>query len=237
MDIVEKGWNGTLPLPRRIWLDPNGKQLLVWPIEEVESLRGHKVHLMNKKIDKGAVIEIKGIIAAQADVEVVFFFPSLDKAERFDSSWDHIDAQELCSRKGSAVQGGLGPFGLLTLASEKLEEYTPVFFRIFEDKNKHKILLCSDASSSSLKKGLYKPSFAGFVDVDLSKKMLSLRSLIDHSIVESFGAGGKVCITSRVYPSLAVFDNAHLYAFNNGSQTVTIKTLDAWSMNKPKEMN
>ena len=82
----------------------------------------------------------------QADVEAVFFFPSLSKAERFDPSWDHIDAQELCSRKGSAVQGGLGPFGLLTLASEKLEEHTPVFFRIFEDKNKHSILLCSDAS-------------------------------------------------------------------------------------------
>ncbi|CDP17005.1 unnamed protein product [Coffea canephora] len=237
MDIVEKGWNGTLPIPRRIWLDPNGKQLLVWPIEEVESLRGHEVQLRNKKIKKGEVLEIEGITAAQADVEAVFFFPSLSKAERFDPSWDHIDAQELCSRKGSAVQGGLGPFGLLTLASEKLEEHTPVFFRIFEDKNKHRILLCSDASSSSLKKGIYKPSFAGFVDVDLSKKMLSLRSLIDHSIVESFAAGGKVCITSRVYPTLAVFNNAHLYAFNNGSQTVTIKKLEAWSMNKPKEMN
>lgn len=60
---------------------------------------------------------------------------------------------------------------------------------------------------------------------------------IDHSVVESFGAGGKTCITSRVYPTLAVFDDAHLYAFNNGTETVTVDKLNAWSMNKPVKMN
>ncbi|WRX24906.1 Glycosyl hydrolase family 32 [Theobroma cacao] len=85
--------------------------------------------------------------------------------------------------------------------------------------------------------GLYKPSFAGFVDVDLSeKKQLSLRSLIDHSVVESFGAGGKTCITSRVYPTLAVFGDAHLFAFNNGTETIIVD-LNAWSMRKPNKMN
>lgn len=129
--------------------------------------------------------------------------------------------------------------------------------------------------SSSLGEDLYKPSFAGFVDVDLADKKLSLRSLvckahyqlsliyalnycssyhcfslpqtvflsvviymclwvqIDHSVVESFGAGGKTCITSRVYPTLAVLGNAHLYLFNNGSETVTVDNLSAWSMNRP----
>ncbi|KAL3532113.1 hypothetical protein ACH5RR_005634 [Cinchona calisaya] len=235
MDDGEKGWAGIQSIPRTIWLDPNGKQLLLWPIRELETLRGHKVRLSNQMLEKGNVVKIKGITAAQADVEVVFSFPSLDKAEPFDPSWDHIDAQELCCRKGSTVQGGVGPIGLLTLASKKLEEYTPVFFRVFKAKDKkHKILLCSDASSSSLKKGLYKPSFAGFVNVDLSKKKLSLRSLIDHSVVESFGAGGKVCITSRVYPTLAVLNGAHLYAFNNGSESITVERLDAWSMNSPQ---
>jgi beta-fructofuranosidase len=53
---------------------------------------------------------------------------------------------------------------------------------------------------------------------------------IDHSIVESFGSKGRTCITSRVYPKLAVFNDAHLYAFNNGTETVTIESLEAWSM-------
>ncbi|PHU06417.1 Beta-fructofuranosidase, insoluble isoenzyme 1 [Capsicum chinense] len=81
---------------------------------------------------------------------------------------------------------------------------------------------------------MYKPSFAGYVDVDLVHKKLSLRSLIDNSVVESFGAGGKTCITSRVYPTLAIHENAHLFAFNNGTETITIETLNAWSMDSTK---
>ena len=56
---------------------------------------------------------------------------------------------------------------------------------------------------------------------------------IDHSVVESFGAGGKTCITSRVYPTLALLGDSHLFAFNNGTETITIEKLNAWSMNNP----
>lgn len=76
----------------------------------------------------------------------------------------------------------------------------------------------------------YKPSFGGFVDVDLSEKKLSLRSLIDHSVIESFAEGGMTVISSRVYPTLAVAGNAHLHVFNNGSEIITIERLNAWSM-------
>ena len=75
---------------------------------------------------------------------MTFSFTKLDKAEKFDPSW--VNAQDLCSKKGSKVQGGVGPFGLLTLASENLEEFTPVFFRIFKAKDKHVVLFCSDAT-------------------------------------------------------------------------------------------
>lgn len=81
-------------------------------------------------------------------MEVSFSFDSLDKAEAFDPRWDRYDAQKICSRKGSTVEGGLGPFGLLTLASKHLEEYTPVFFRVFKYQKKHLVLMCSDASRS-----------------------------------------------------------------------------------------
>ncbi|KAL3839295.1 hypothetical protein ACJIZ3_023886 [Penstemon smallii] len=243
---VKKGWAGVQLIPRTVVLDPNGKQLLQWPIEELETLRGDKVELNNKKILKGEKVGIKGITAAQADVDVTFSFDSLDKAEPFDPSWENLNGEKLCGLKGSTVHGGLGPFGLLTLASENLEEYTPVFFRIFKAQDKHKVLLCSDASRSSIvedktsmKDGrdAWRPSFGGFVNIDLSSKKLSLRSLIDNSVVESFAAGGKTVITSRVYPSLAIYDNARLFAFNNGTEAVKIESLTAWSMNRPKLMN
>ncbi|KAF9680859.1 hypothetical protein SADUNF_Sadunf06G0165400 [Salix dunnii] len=228
-----KGWAGIQLIPRRVWLDPSGKQLLQWPIAELEKLRSHNVQLSSQKLYQGYHVEVKGITAAQVDVDVTFSFPSLDKAEPFDPKWAKLDALDVCAQKGSKAQGGLGPFGLLTLASEKLEEFTPVFFRVFKASDKHKVLLCSDARSSSLGIGLYKPPFAGFVDVDLTDKKLTLRSLIDHSVVESFGAGGRTVITSRVYPTIAVFDKAHLFVFNNGSETVTVENLNAWSMKMP----
>ncbi|CDP15447.1 unnamed protein product [Coffea canephora] len=233
-DDIKKGWAGIQLIPRTITLDPNGKQLLQWPVKELDTLRGAHVRLSNQLLKKGDLVGVTGITPAQADVEVTFSFRSLDLAESFDPKWRKLDAQDVCSKRGSFVQGGLGPFGLATLATEDLQEYTPVFFRIFKDAGKHVVLMCSDATRSSLKKELYRPSFAGFVDVDLTDKKLSLRSLIDHSVVESFGAGGKSCISSRVYPTKAVFDKAHLYAFNNGTEAITVETLDAWSMKTAK---
>ena len=121
---------------------------------------------------------------------------------------------------------------------------------------------CSDRSS--LNPNVYRPTFAGFVDTDISNGKISLRSLvcvvaqvnnkfhvtqvrplyflscgdyfflqIDRSVVESFGAGGKTCILSRVYPSLAIGKKAHLYVFNNGRADVKVSRLAAWDMKKP----
>ncbi|CAA2982568.1 beta-fructofuranosidase, insoluble isoenzyme 1-like [Olea europaea subsp. europaea] len=189
LDDVEKGWSGILTSPQTILIYPNKRQLLKWPIEELETLRRKKVELREKKLKNGEHVEVKGITAARADVEVTFSFHSLDKAEKYDFCWDE------------------------TFAAKRI-----LLFKV----------------GSSLKEGLYRPSFAGFVDVDLTDKKLSLRSLIDHSVVESFGAGGKTCITSRVCPTLAVYENAHLHAFNNGTETFIMEKLDAWSMNSPQ---
>ncbi|KAK7400870.1 hypothetical protein VNO78_12178 [Psophocarpus tetragonolobus] len=179
------GWAGIQAIPRTVWLDSRGRQLVQWPIEELNRLRAEEVKMKNQKLEKGGYVEVKGITAAQADVEVTFTFSSLDKAETYDPK--PVKAGDLCQRKGSNLQGGVGPFGLLTLASQNLEEFTPVFFRIFRGSNKYVVLLCSNARSH-----LYKPSFAGFVHVDLATDMkLSIRSLIDHSVVEILEPEGR----------------------------------------------
>ena len=48
-----------------MWLDSSGKQLIQWPIEELETLRGDKVQIKNHKLKMGEQIEIKGITAIQ----------------------------------------------------------------------------------------------------------------------------------------------------------------------------
>ncbi|XP_031263681.1 beta-fructofuranosidase, insoluble isoenzyme CWINV1-like isoform X2 [Pistacia vera] len=230
-DDVKKGWSGIQAIPRIVWLDKSGKQLMQWPVAELETLRDTKVNLENKSLDAGSFHEVTGITAAQADIDISFEITDINKAEVLHSKGKH--AQKLCNEKNaSGAKGGLGPFGLKVLATDDSKEFTAVFFRIFKRKSSKKpvVLMCSDQSRSSLNNNNDKTTYGAFVNVDPVSEKISLRSLIDHSIVASFGGGGKSCITARVYPTLAVEDKAHLYVFNNGSEAVKIVSLNAWSM-------
>jgi hypothetical protein len=51
---------------------------------------------------------------------------------------------------------------------------------------------------------------------------------VDRSIVESFVQGGRMAITSRVYPRVAVDNLANLYLFNNGTTPVTVRSVDVY---------
>ncbi len=53
---------------------------------------------------------------------------------------------------------------------------------------------------------------------------------VDRSIVESFVQGGRMAITSRVYPRVAVDNLANLYLFNNGTTPVTVRSVDVYQM-------
>lgn len=85
------------------------------------------------------------ILFWQADVDVVFSFSNLNLAQQLDHTADTV-AENICSQKGGTIPGGIGPFGLLTLASQNLEEYTAIFFTIFKtNNNTHKVVFCADA--------------------------------------------------------------------------------------------
>nr|XP_010912310.1 beta-fructofuranosidase, insoluble isoenzyme 3 isoform X2 [Elaeis guineensis] len=137
-----KGWSGIQAIPRVLWLDSNHRQVVQWPIEELESLRKNKVYIHDKEVKTGHYFEVKGIQTSQADVEVMFDVSSLEKAEAWNPAW--TNPQELCGIKKAEVKGGVGPFGLLVLASARMEEKTAVFFRVFKAQNKHVVLMCHD---------------------------------------------------------------------------------------------
>ncbi|MBA0810543.1 hypothetical protein Gohar_002527 [Gossypium harknessii] len=229
-DDIKKDWSGLQSFPRSILLSKTGKQLIQWPVEEIEKQRTVNVSFKNKELKGGSVLEISGITASQADVEVSFNSSNLKEADLLDPSW--VDPQLLCSQKTASVGGNIGPFGILALASKDLTEQTSIFFRVFRRNDKYVVLMCSDQSRSSLEEGPKKTIYGAFIDIDPLNEMISLRSLIDHSIVESFGGEGRACITARVYPKLAIDNQAYLYAFNNGTFDVNISTLNAWSMKK-----
>ncbi|KAI3692550.1 hypothetical protein L6452_32367 [Arctium lappa] len=227
-DAVKKGWSGLQSFPRSVWLSDTGKQLVQWPVDEIEKLRTKQVNITNREL-KGGTLEITRITASQADVEVSFSLSNLNKAELIDS--ETVDPQLLCAQKNASVSGIFGPFGLLVLASNNFTEQTAVFFRVFKGPNKFLVLMCSDQSRSSIAEEVDKSIYGAFLDLDPHHK-ISLRTLIDHSIVESFGGEGVACMTARVYPKLATNKEAKLYVFNNGTETISISTLNAWSMNK-----
>jgi beta-fructofuranosidase len=142
-DYVARGWSGVQTVPRKIWLDSSGKQLLQWPIKEIETLRKKKVRLQGTKVNSGGVNEIIGVTGSQADVEVVFKIPILEGAENIEPN-ELLDPPKLCGKKGASIRGGIGPFGLLVLASGDLQEHTSVFFSVFKHDGKFKVLMCTD---------------------------------------------------------------------------------------------
>uniref|UniRef100_A0ACD5V2I7 Uncharacterized protein n=1 Tax=Avena sativa TaxID=4498 RepID=A0ACD5V2I7_AVESA len=179
-DYVARGWAGVQTVPRKIWLDGDGKQLLQWPIEEIETLRKARVGLLGAEVNAGGMNEIIGVAATQADVEVVFEVPALDGAENLETN-QLLDPQRLCGENGASVRGAVGPFGLLVLASVDLQEHTSVFFRVFRhtDDGKYKVLMCTDLRRSTKRTDVYKPPYGGFVDIDIQKeRSISLRTLV-----------------------------------------------------------
>ncbi|PWA48805.1 cell wall intertase CWI2 [Artemisia annua] len=283
-DAIAKGWSGLHSFPRSLWLDQNKKQLVQWPIVEIEMLHENEIGLQDKKLEGGSLHEVVGITASQADVKISFKLTDLEEPEELDESW--TDPQLICSKMDASKKGKFGPFGLLALASKDLTEQTAIFFRVFQTKGRYIVLMCSDQSSSfgpvliccftqttpkctkenpyshtkpvlfiwknmasctnrltcpkptfrrsSARNGLDKTTYGAFVDIDPKQDEISLRTLVDHSIVESFGGGGKTCITSRVYPTVAIGEDAHLFAFNNGTESVVVSELNAWSVKKAR---
>ncbi|KAE8820633.1 Beta-fructofuranosidase, insoluble isoenzyme 4 [Hordeum vulgare] len=241
-DDVAKGWARIHTIPRTIWLDSDGKQLLQWPVDEIESLRTNEINHQGLELNKGDLFEINGVDTFQADVEINFELTSIDDADPFDPSW-LLDPDKHCCEAGASVHGGIGSFGLVILASNNMDEHTAVHFRVYKSQQKYMILMCSDLRRPAMPMvfafilvRLCTPAYGGFFEFDLEKeRKISLRTLIDRSAVESYGGGGRACITARVYPVfLAVDGKAHMYAFNNGSTTVRVPQLKAWTMRKAK---
>ena len=53
---------------------------------------------------------------------------------------------------------------------------------------------------------------------------------VDHSIVESFGQGGRSVITSRVYPTKTIYGAAKVFLFNNETGINVTANVKIWNM-------
>lgn len=61
-------------IPRKIWLDKSGKQLLQWPIVEIEKLRANRVDSPSRVLKGGSVLEVAGVTATQVSEFSIIYF-------------------------------------------------------------------------------------------------------------------------------------------------------------------
>ncbi|CAI9093775.1 OLC1v1029346C1 [Oldenlandia corymbosa var. corymbosa] len=224
---IAKGWASVQGVPRTVLLDQKtGSNLLQWPVEEVEKLRLNLKSFDNVDVKPGSILPLDVGSASQLDIVAEF---GIEKEVL--NLVNGSDEEYICSSSGGASQrGALGPFGLLVLTNDDQSEQTPVYFYIAKGTDgKFKTFFCTDQSRSSKANDVRKTIYGSTVPV-LDGEKLSMRILVDHSIVEGFAQGGRTTITSRIYPTKAVYDDAKLFLFNNATQANVNASLRIWQM-------
>ncbi|CAM0958729.1 unnamed protein product [Alopecurus aequalis] len=219
-----KGWASIQSIPRTVALDEKTRtNLLLWPVEEIESLRLNATEFNDITIDTGSVFHLPIRPGSQLDIEASFGLNASAVA-----AINEADVGYNCSSSGGAAsQGALGPFGLLVFAAaDGHGEQTAVYFYVSRVLDGGiRTSFCNDELRSSLARDVTKRVVGSTVPV-LDGETLSMRVLVDHSIVQSFAMGGRVTATSRVYPTEAIYATAGVYLFNNATGTsVTVERL------------
>ncbi|PSS33175.1 Beta-fructofuranosidase, soluble isoenzyme I like, partial [Actinidia chinensis var. chinensis] len=205
--------------------EKTGTNILQWPVEEVEELRLNSTEFNGVELVPGSVVPLNIRSATQLDITATF---EVDKEAL--EGFIEADVGYNCSTAGAVVRGTLGPFGLLVIADHSLSEFTPVYFYISKDiDGGYKTFFCADEMRSSWAVEVNKKVYGGMVPV-LDGEKLAMRLLVDHSIVESFAQGGRTVITSRIYPTTAVYGAARVFLFNNATGVSVTASVTIWEM-------
>ncbi|KAK4795565.1 hypothetical protein SAY86_027891 [Trapa natans] len=226
-DDLAKGWASVQTIPRVVTYDSlTGTNILQWPVEEIESLRLNSTEFEDVFVEAGSLVPLDIGNATQLDISVEFEIESTQALE--ESMLGETESQLECSVADNRTT--LGPFGLAVLADESLSELTPIFFRLVKSNGTLKTLFCVDETRSSKATEVFKEIYGTVVPV-LDGEKFTMRILVDHSIVESFAQAGRRVITSRVYPTEAIFDKAKLFLFNNATDLNVTAAIKIWQMN------
>lgn len=220
---IEKGWASIQTIPRTVLFDnKTGSNIIQWPVDETESLRLNSTEFQRISIGAGSVVPLDVGSATQLDIFAEFEIELLSNTSSGDCG---------CG-DGAADRSSLGPFGLLVIADKNLSELTPVYFRPAVNSTTGNVVtyFCADESRSSLAPDVTKLVYGSSVPV-LDDEKFEMRILVDHSIVESFAQGGRTVITSRIYPTEAIYGAAKLFLFNNATGVNVKASLKIWKMN------
>ncbi|XP_021974180.1 beta-fructofuranosidase, soluble isoenzyme I [Helianthus annuus] len=226
-DIL-KGWASVQSIPREVVFDrKTGTNILQWPIKEVEKLRSKSWVYQKVLLEPGCLVSLDVGLATQLDIIATFDIET--------QTIEEADAGYNCTTSGGSFsRGAFGPFGLVVLADETRTEQTPVYFYITKGSDGvARTHFCADQTKSSTASDVTKLVYGSNVHV-LEGETLSMRLLVDHSIVESFAQGGRTVITSRVYPTKAIYTSAKVFLFNNATGVSVTANVNVWNMDSAR---
>ncbi|KAL2606522.1 hypothetical protein GLYMA_09G231500v4 [Glycine max] len=222
---LKKGWASLQTIPRTVVFDKKTRtNLLHWPVEEVESLRLSNSEFEGVVVKPGSVVPLDIGPATQLDIFAEF--------EIEDLASKGIGKDNVDCGNGAVDRSAFGPFGILAIADDQLSELTPIYFHLSSTTKDGSLTtsFCVDETRSSKAPDVSKLIFGSKAPV-LSDEKLSMRVLVDHSIIESFAQGGRTVITSRVYPTEAIYGAARLFLFNNATDINIKASLKIWQLN------
>ncbi|XP_061356225.1 beta-fructofuranosidase, soluble isoenzyme I-like isoform X2 [Gastrolobium bilobum] len=223
-DDLRKGWASLQTIPRTVLFDNKTRtNLLLWPVEEIESLRVSSDEFEGVVVKPGSTVPLNITLATQLDIFAEFEIETLAS--------EGIGKDNVGCGKGATDRSAFGPFGLLAIADDTLSEQTPIYFRLSNTSlSSSTTFFCVDETRSSKAPDVAKPVYGSKVSV-LDDEKLSMRVLVDHSIIESFAQGGRTVITARVYPTEAIYGAARLFLFNNATGINIKVSLKIWQLN------
>eukprot|EP01084_Bolivina_argentea_P051387 94521_1 len=195
------GWAGVQSLPRVNKLYENNPNRIVTPIiDEFDNLHIEETHYMQDNI-----------YIKQGDV--MFFSQQNVSGNQLD-----IMMMNIVGKSNNSV---CGAYILSDGPTEK--EYTLVGVNF--GKNEYFV----DTKQSSLNPNVSKSiSMANVFDWNGNKlEPLSLRIIIDHSIIEVYANDGLSCMTRRAYPTMT--ESVHVALYANGGDC-TIQKFNAWNV-------
>ncbi|CAD7702579.1 unnamed protein product [Ostreobium quekettii] len=209
-----RGWQGLQTIPREVQVDLETGQLLMTPIGEVEALRSAQLFEQGgMKLVPGArrALPLKfpkgGSGGRQMDVSATFKLSDEASAE-VSSTGFKVGVAVTHGRTGALTSVFLN--GSLSAGGGGVEE-----LEMWVDRS-----ATGGATSANLQ--------GGRVTLGGVAKEVTLRLLVDRSVVEAVGQGGRVRATSRVYP--AGRGDWGLELFNEGAAGSVVAGVEAWEM-------
>ncbi|KAF7836359.1 Beta-fructofuranosidase, soluble isoenzyme I [Senna tora] len=174
---LKKGWASLQTIPRTVVFDKKtGRNVVQWPVKEVESLRLSSSEFQQILLPPGSVLPLNIGPANQLDIIAEFEMETVEK-ERMINTDEEKESSVGCG-SGSVERSAFGPFGILAIADDTLSELTPIYFRPSSPTHhaNSTTFFCADETRSSKASDVLKFVYGSQIPV-LSDEKLSMRVL------------------------------------------------------------